>query len=311
MRWVSLALVALFTCSTVAAEPSKAFLKCERMLAKAAQSHLAKANKLRDRFARRIDALVEKNLSAESATGSPSEAMPEIIRKIVERASLDDAHDVYVRKVIDEQSKLVTADDKDFECSDPDILRMTYELNLKAYGIQLDGVRDAVVERYEIEHLGPEEGLVAIAFNTNVAVDIVRINRRGSLLGSIWFGPVFPGEYFRVVKMRAGEYNWDEITQRLGYAKRLFDLSKRDSRFTIEAGKLNYAGVFLFEVSAGGYYRSSLNDRQTIVLTILDQRYPELLEQYEIANAIHPDDRFIEYYLEQKRLANNGDSGGF
>ena len=308
MRKFCLAVILPFIFSVVHGEPSKAYLKCQRMLDGVASSHRQDADRLASKFNIRLSSLAAKHATQRSVTGTSPEKMATVVRRILERGHLDEAREENVEGVISSSSTVVAPDDEHFKCRDLDILRFTYEVKLETYEEYLETLMEEVADRYSIEQLEPGDGLVAIAFNSNVEADIVRINRRGSLLGWHTFGPVRPGEYFRVVKMRAGTYNWDEITKRFEWSKRIFVFSKRDSSFTVEAGKLNYAGVFLFEVAAGGYFTSSLNDRQTIVITILDQRYPELLEQYEIVNAIHPDDRFIQYYLQQKSIVNSGTS---
>ena len=71
--------------------------------------------------------------------------------------------------------------------------------------------------------------------------------------------------------------------------------------FEVEAGKLNYAGVFIYEMSGFNWASGTLNDRLTVVLTVMEQRFPELLEQYEVANGLFPDDRFVQFYLQEKQ----------
>ena len=148
-----------------------------------------------------------------------------------------------------------------------------------------------------------EQVAQSIAFNSTEATNFVRINRLNALGGTIVFGPNRRGEQFRVIRAKAGTYEWEEIEQKFYNSRRTYNLRKFDMQFDVVAGTLNYAGVFLLDVESNGYYRASLNDRLIITLTALEQRYPELIDQYEIANGLHPDDRFTDFYLSEKRLA--------
>ena len=291
MRITWPATAVLFMCISVnaLAEQLTAYENCQRMLTSAGDLHATKSNSLRDNYQRRIDAKLQQH-----------PALRTVIERIVELRHPDEAYGAYV---VNAQTSLTTIDRdeaKAFECPERKVISATFEANRDAYEVVLELIEQDIDERLEIEQLGGDEGLLIIAFNTSEYIDLVRINRLGSMLGAISFGPVHGGQYFKVIKAKAGKYSWDEITRRFTNVRYMHDFSDRDYVFTVERGKLNYAGVFLFEILPGGYFRGSLNDRQTIVTTILEQTYPELLNEYEIANGLYPDDRFIESYLSEK-----------
>lgn len=289
-------------------EPSAAFAKCQKFLAGKAESHLQRSNKLRHKYESRLNEIVRTQLARDRDGKSSDEELRASVERFKNYRRVDQARAAYVENIIAEIAESMAHDVPNFTCHDRATVHTTYDLNHQAYERVLQLLEDDVKDRFELEDLRDDEGLLVIAFNSTEATNFVRINRLNSLTGSIVFGPNRRGEQFRVVRAKAGNYKWEEIEQKFYNSRRTYNLRKFDLGFTVEAGKLNYAGVFLLNVKSGGYYSATLNDRLIITLTVLEQRYPELIGQYEIANGLYPDDRFTEFYLQEKRLLGNEDS---
>ncbi len=298
--WKSVLAVVTFALSTFAVADTG----CQDILDEAARYHVTQSSAILSRHDTRIEALLGRAANDKPAKFQSS--MRQTIDDFIERRNLEDAWRAYVDNVTSELTNAEKLLEAGISCETRRVVHMTFKANREAYEAVLDQIQVDVEERLEIENLGADEGLVVIAFNTSEFIHIARIDRRGSIGGHIRFGPIPAGEYFRVVRAKAGTYAWEEITRRMQDGRYMYRFDKRDYTFVVEAGKLNYSGVFLFETMPGAYFKTSLNDRLTIVVTALEQRYPGLLERYEFANGLYPDDRFTDFYLAEKRALSNG-----
>ncbi len=289
------------------AEPSAAYLKCMKLLNGKAEAHLEKADNLRRKFEADINKLVRNAVKNNAGLGSSEQQLRESVERIKKWHSADEKRYVYVERAITILSQPPADDGPSASCIDHSSLSRAYKRYIEGYDFVLRLVLDDTRERLLLEELGDDEGLVVIAFNSEEPDLRVLLNRKGGAFGNIEFTPARPGEHFRVVRAKAGTYYWDRINQVQYPYKRWYELEHFDFEFVVEAGKLNYAGVFMFEV-AKRRYAVSLKDRLVITLAVLGQRYPELIDRYEIANGLNPDDRFTEYYLSEKRLASAASS---
>jgi len=301
MNHLSLALLAvalLCTSTMVTAELSTAYLKCQEALEKSANVHLERSNRIRERHERRKAQLLgdaSRELGAEEV-----ETLLKSVERIEEWRAVDQARSVYVENVIKEVAKLVSADGPDFRCLDRSRVVRVYEANHLAYQEVLEHVELDVVHRIDLEDLAADEGLVIISYNATVPVYYVRINRRSSVGGNIEIQPLRAGQYYRLVRAKAGDYVWDFASQDAGDGRYNYALRQFDLGFTVKPGTINYAGTFLIESRRDGYFSVSQNDRLVIALHMLEDRYPELMGRYEITNGLHADDRFTEFYLREK-----------
>jgi len=282
------------------AEPTKEFLKCQRYLSGIADKHLKKANKLQQKH----ESALNKDIRKFFKRFDGDDGTAAIIRTTIDRISGE--HDVaavqttYVDEVVETLRNHGDPNDPDYECPGWWTVESRAANWINNYEFRLENLRVEINDRLAIENLGDNEGLAIIAFYAFGLAENVRINRRGSLVGNIEFGPVSDGEYFRIVKVKAGTYNWDRISRETLLGKYYHDYGDRDFTFTVTAGKLNYTGVFVYDTE-GNMARGSLNDRTSIVITMLEQRYPDLVDRFEIANGLVPKDKFINYYLAQRQ----------
>lgn len=287
------------------AEPSAEFLECQRMLADKAETHRAKADKLKRKFDASIDKLIQKAVKNSAEPRSSEEVLRESVERIKEWHEFPAKQLAYVDKTIERYLTLPEDRGAATSCPDSYLTSRNYKVYLDGYDEVLDLVEDDVKARTLLEEIRDDEGLLVIAFNSTELDLRVLLNRKDATGGNIEFRPLRRGQYFRVVRAKAGTYYWDRINQSDYQYKRWFELNRFDLEFEVEAGKLNYAGVFMFEAS-GGRFHAILEDRLVITLAILEHRYPELIAQYEIANGLHPDDRFMDFYLAEKRIVDQG-----
>lgn len=290
------------------AEPSAAYTACRELVEKQAALHLKKADKVQHKYDARLQKIVRGALKDSANFASSDHQLLESIERIKRWHRITQARDAYVERAIERHLQLEKNDGSDLRCQNRSPTLYTFDNYLYHYERTLKLVEGDIEARIELEYIQPDEGLVIIAYNASTLTHEVKINRQGAIGGNIQFEPYWRGEYFRVMRAKAGTYNWHQINRKSGGYRSLYKLEKLDLKFEVVAGKLNYAGVFMFDVKSGGYYSASLKDRLVITLAALDQRYPDLLDQYEIANGLNPDDRFTEYYLSEKRLASAASS---
>ena len=297
-------LLLLVTFWLLAASPalgqSKAYLKCQAMLDENAAKHRARSDKALAKQQRAINELIEDYVGAQSPDRASSDRVSEIVALVMSYEYLDEAREKYVDAAIDELTNLTAADDENFSCAKNVYIVNVYARYRKVYEDILERSIESVRQRLAIEDVSEDEGLAIISFSLGDYSGGVEINRRGSLRGSFEIGPVGPGTVYRVVKLKAGTYNWNRIWRQSGFGPIDYRFEKRNLSFTVEPGKLNYAGQLIFRSQSFGLARIGVHDRASDILTVLEQRYPDLLENYEIVNGISEGNTFIDFYLREK-----------
>jgi hypothetical protein len=76
--------------------------------------------------------------------------------------------------------------------------------------------------------------------------------------------------------------------------------------FDIEAGKLNYTGLLMYE-SDNNRYSAKILNRTSIILAITKQDFPQYLKQFEVVNGIYPNDKYIEFFLNKSKPVAEGE----
>ena len=296
----SLALAVVLLCAGVAAqaEPSRAYLKCQEKLENSASVHRERTEKIRNKHERRITDLLGQ--ASSRLDPDATNVLHAAVDRIREWRDVEQARATYVEKIVRDVANLVSPDGPEFKCLDHGRVLKVYMGNQLAYEKVLEHVERDVVERIDLEDLAPDEGLVIISYNATEPMTNVRINRLNSIGESIEFKPLRAGQYYRVVKAKAGSYVWENASADVGDGYYGFPLEKFDLAFVVKPGVINYVGTFLLESSASKRFSASLNDRLVIALYMLEDRYPELMGRYEIANGLYPDDRFTDFYLQEK-----------
>jgi len=283
--------------------------ECHAALSKIADEHHQESTDLQRRFAGRLAELTRGHLKDLSGDAGAAARFGSLVDRIVDRGDLDKIRSANFEHVLSYLAEVGDPGSYHPDCAHVETIDAWAKEARVKYERAFDGVIADVEERIEIDKLGDGEGLVVVAAYAFGYAETIKVNRLGSLFGGFTIGPLFNAQHFRVHRLQAGTYSWDEVTRSVPRGRVFHDFSDDELVFTVEAGRLNYAGVFVYDVR-GEFAQAEIEDRAAIVLTILERRYPELLENYEIANGLVPEDDFIDFYLTEKRRLEAGGGSG-
>lgn len=308
--WRRLALLILMSVSSAragAVESEQDFAKCQEMLGKYASWLAEKADDTQRKHSEKLDALINR-----AARAAPDVAIEKIrLATIADRITKEYELEHYRRVLVDDPiAEVVNVENTaDFSCFDKAFIKNGFKLDLEKFEQVLEEIEGAVKDRLDIERLGPDEGLVVILLYVDGIAEQVDINRLGAIGGGIRFGPILNKDFFRVFKVKAGNYRWHSIWYKSWLGRMTAHLRHSKSDFTVVAGKLNYSGVFIYKSERAMGYSTKVVDRTSVVLSLLESRYPELVDEFEIHNGLTSDDRFIDFYFNEKRAARSDDDG--
>lgn len=300
-RFFLIVIAAIPTCASAAVDASAAYLKCVEMREPIANAHQASAADILRKHDQELDSLISEFLADSQADADKIKYFEQSRQSIRAYHQVDDAEAQLVDGIVESLLNPAGQDDEDFRCPRKGDTKRWSKDNLKTLSSVLTEVRDDVMDRIGFESMEEGEGLAIIAFYAYGHVSSARINRLGGLTGSFEFEPIGNGEFIHIFKLRAGDYEWDRVRQELWFnTTYVFDIARREMRFSVLPGKLNITGVFVYEAN-GNYASTSLSDRPAIVLRMIEQRFPELSDNFEFANGLVPEDKFIDVYLAEKR----------
>ena len=305
LRFLCVLLASITLVSNAYAASEKEFAKCQKFLGKRVADLVAKADKAKLKHDKTIDKLISTHAQNSANPEMEAPRLLALAEKTAALYHLPDYRNAYIDEVV--ENALAIENHEKFSCPTKWYINFNYKRYIDTYSNRLDAVSRAIEERLDLENIGPNEGLVVILFYASSNAENVEINRLGGIGGNIDFGPVTTGDYFRVRKVKAGSYRWDKVWNRTWNGRISMYLKNQEHDFTVEAGKLNYTGVFVFDNSSSMRWRADVRDRTSVVLTLLEHRYPELLKKLELYNGLDGDSRFIDYYFEQKASATLGD----
>ncbi len=176
-----------------------------------------------------------------------------------------------------------------------DAARFYFESHHKA-------LNQSVANRLALASVAADEGLVILAAASIGYAEALILTRRGKISDAFDTGPLANEQFFQVVKLKEGKYKWSKVKVSAGRggSYTFFDYRHKNMEFDVQAGKLNYTGVFTFERAGEQQARASMDDRAAVVMEILEARYPELIGEYPLFNGLSPDDEFLEFYFSEK-----------
>lgn len=298
----------LLTCSPAHGESEKQRRKCEREIVEIIEDHEARTAKLSAKHEQDLGKILDRYRDDPARLSAQPEKLQAMVDSIIERWEIDR----YRTELIDDKLEWFRSHlekDEDIPiCPHVHNIERNSERAITRFESGLQAVRDDVENRLGLFTPDEDEGLAILAFKSLGYAERIRINRRGSIIGRVEFGPVSNSTHFEVIRLKAGEYNWDEVSRRMGDTRYFHDYSDSDFTFSITAGKINYIGLFVYDVT-GRMARGSLNDRPSVILPLLEEKYPELIGHFEITNGLVPEDRFIDFYLAQReRHAESADA---
>jgi dipeptidyl aminopeptidase/acylaminoacyl peptidase len=124
-------------------------------------------------------------------------------------------------------------------------------------------------------------GLLAVDINTtNAYVNVVKVERVGSLFGGTSLTGLGLGDNVRLVELPAGTYRWSRVDMNGAY------LHIRDDerfQFKVEPGVINYPGdLDIQSTGSGNRYYTTVSDRAGRAMSNLDTMYPGVRHKFPL-----------------------------
>jgi len=283
--------------------PAHAAANCLKKAEKLIASHEAKMAKIDVTLTRKREELLSGYLATLSDQVEARE-FEEIIEKIIARRPPPERPTPASESVSINLNLIIDAHGKHDLCNRIEAYERDARRAEANYSVSLEALHDELRDRIDIETLSTNSGLAVISAYSDGYAGRIFINRRYGLTGDFHIGPLYNAEYFRVIELPRGEYSWGKVSLNAGRpASFYYDFRDLDLNFRIEPGKLNYTGVFIFHRPPEGGGIGYIRDRTIMVMKALEDRYPELLEKYELTNGLVPHDAFLGFYLDEKAQA--------
>ncbi len=143
------------------------------------------------------------------------------------------------------------------------------------------------------------EGLLAIGFELRDEIESLALDQPGALLWTHTFRNLEPGYNLRILRLPAGTYRWRQIIT--PQYKITFGGERRWAEMIVEAGKLNYAGDFVYEGKPMQQVYVNRANRMSILLAALEAGYPGLLAELELVYHGMVDDPFGAFYRRERQ----------
>lgn len=142
--------------------------------------------------------------------------------------------------------------------------------------------------------LGPNEGFVLVAVDTDVDVHRVRVNRDGKSWGDGVMSDLKAGQNYRLYVAPAGQYEWREL--QLLYSLRYALKEEPEFKFKVEPGKINYPGDLVFRPTS--LWRADIRsaNRGLAAIDWLQANHPALLSGHALSYSGRYPDPFPEFY---------------
>ncbi len=150
------------------------------------------------------------------------------------------------------------------------------------------------VDPGELPKLASNEGLLLVAVDTNIALDSVRVKQDGRWFAADGIKHIAPGYNAKLYVVPAGNYQWAQLIT--SWNTRFDFDDKVEYRFTVEPGKITYAGDLVFRPL--GVYSASIqvSNRGLRALDWLEEKHPVLGKQYPFVYSGHYPDPFPDFY---------------
>ena len=147
--------------------------------------------------------------------------------------------------------------------------------------------------------LGENEGFALFDIDTDIEVEKIQLDRLGSIFSFPKIADLPAGQYTRLLKLPAGTYHFEKFET--GWLYWEFE-DVRNSKFTIEPGKINYVGEVRSRASYGFSRSLSIENTALVASRNFARDYPGLVGKY----AWHYTGEFADPFME----ASNADIYG-
>lgn len=267
---------------------------CKKMTIEIAHHHFESAQEMIQEMNQAIDEIAKE------------QKLPETIKKLVIKSTK--ANYLYLTKYnhlivnIISAIKGVPQNKKDQSyCNKKDRLEAISENTLNSFKKITQKIVNEIPHNFSLFHLEKNEGLAIISVYSDGYTYKLDLVHGSGFNKALIIGPISNHQYFKVVKLKQGDYYWNRINNppsENGFT--FFDLKENNYRFHVSAGKLNFGGMLMIEFK-GTRLSSDFYDRSTIAIKMVEQQYPYLVNRYPIVDGFNPDDDFISFYLSEKK----------
>ena len=162
--------------------------------------------------------------------------------------------------------------------------------------VPVAGARDFKVDPGDVPELRPDEGYLVVAVDSDMPVRslVIRSDDRAFADGKL--DGIGEGSTMGLYVLPAGTYRWD----RLNVSWLAWNLRKDpEGRFTVEAGKINYAGDLVYR----DWVSMHVANRSLRVLDWLDREHPRIVATHAFSYRGSYPDPFPAFYRERLAAA--------
>lgn len=166
----------------------------------------------------------------------------------------------------------------------------------------LDKTISDIDQRIDLEDLDSDEGLAFFTVHVGGYAEVITVVSVGHTQPDIELGPFVANQLIELRKVEKGRYAFDKVEwagmQGNSVITNYYDFSDEKYEFSISPGVINFTGVFEFnKVNGKGY--SDYSDKTSILIQILQDRYPLIAKKYGWYNSVQPNDPYIDFYRAQ------------
>jgi hypothetical protein len=133
------------------------------------------------------------------------------------------------------------------------------------------------IEPGSIPALDSDEGIVLFDIDIDSYVDFISLDKQQSIFGFPKLKSLAPGRYTKVIKLKAGEYQFDRFDAGFLYWK--FD-DVRNRSFRVEANKINYVGEVQSRQTGWAHRSLTIENSGMHAALNLDRNYPGLIKKF-------------------------------
>ena len=149
----------------------------------------------------------------------------------------------------------------------------------------------------DVAPLKDGEGYLLVGISMNrIYFESIKLDGGGSLFYAHTFDSDDLNEAvnYELIKLPEGRYFWKFI---MLANNRRYEFGKKEFPMTVEAGRVNYGGLFFGEQLERNRSYFKLLNRATTAIKIAEERYPDLLARYPMRYGAPGDDPFVDYYF--------------
>lgn len=159
-----------------------------------------------------------------------------------------------------------------------------------------------IEQRIDLEDLDSDEGLAFFTIHLGGYAEVITVVSSGHTHPDIELGPFVDNQLVELRKVERGRYAFDKVEwagmKGNSVITNYYDFSDEKYEFNISPGVINFTGVFEFNrVNGRGY--SDYSDKTSILIQVLQDRYPLIAKKYGWYNSVQPKDPYIDFYRAQ------------